>query len=241
MSVANGAHAACDHDGFVVAPVPLGLLRVGKFEGAEIATECGPAVLVIESRRADGAFQHDVEGARDPVGFADWQFPGLRIAGDVEVRRGVADQPRFRLGAPADGALVANFAAGARGRARIRRDGGRMVVGLHFHEDVRRFALRPVHLVFGVGKEAVCERAFDHRGIVGVGGENTRAIDAAVGVPDHLEQRCGCVDAIDLPIRVEDLVPAMLRVRLGEHHQFRVGRVAVDICVLRDEIVDLVL
>ena len=241
VSAANGADAAGDHDGFVVAPGPLRLSGVGKLEGAEVAAKRGPAVLVVEARGADGSFQHDVERARDPFGLADRQFPGLRVAGDVEVRRGVADQPRFRLGTPADGALVAYFSPGARRGARIGRDGGGMVVGFHLHEDVRRFAIRPVDVVFGIGEEAVGDGTLDDRGVVRIGGKNPLAVDVAVGVPDHLEQRRRGRDAIDFPVRVEDLVPAVLRVRLGEHHEFRVRGVAVEIRVLRDEVVDLVL
>ena len=236
----DGADAAGDHDGFVVAPVALPLGGVGKLEGAEVAAERGPAVLVVEACRADGTFQHDVERACDPLRFADGKFPGLRIAGDMQVRRGEADQPRLRLGAPADGALVAYFAARAGGRARIRRNGGGMVVGFHLHEDVRRFARWPVHLVLGVGEEAVCDGTFDDRGVVRICGEDPRAVDAAKCVPDHVEQRSGRGNAIDLPIGVEDLVPAVFRVRLGEHHEFRVGRVAVETSVLGDEVVDLV-
>ena len=156
------------------------------------------------------------------------------------MRRGEADQARLRLGSPSDGPLVANFAAGAGGRARIGRDGGGMVVGFHLHEDVRRFARRSVHLVLGVGKETVCDGSFDDRGVVRICREDPRAVDATICVPDHLEQRRGRGNAIDLPIRVEDLVPAVFRVRLGEHHEFRVGRVALEIGVLGYEIVDLV-
>ena len=115
-----------------------------------------------------------------------------------------------------------------------------MVVGFHLHEDVRRFARRSVHLVLGVGEEAVCDGTFDDRGVVRICGEDPRAVDAAKGIPDHLEQRSGRGNAIDLPIGVEDLVPAVFRVRLGEHHEFRVGRIAVETNVLGDEVVDLV-
>jgi hypothetical protein len=47
-------------------------------------------------------------------------------------------------------------------------------------------------------------------------------------VTDHREQAPFLRDAVDHPIRVEDLVPAVLGVRLREHHQFDVGRIAAE-------------
>ncbi len=46
--------------------------------------------------------------------------------------------------------------------------------------------------------------------------------------------------AVDDPFGIEDLVPAMLGVRLREHHELDVGRVAAERAEARDEIVDLV-
>jgi len=46
--------------------------------------------------------------------------------------------------------------------------------------------------------------------------------------------------AVDDPVRVEDLVPAVLRVRLREHHELDVGWIAVEPLEALDEVVDLV-
>ena len=46
-----------------------------------------------------------------------------------------------------------------------------------------------------------------------------------VGIADHPEQAQILRFAIDGPVRVENLVAAVLGVGLGKHHQFRIGRV----------------
>jgi hypothetical protein len=61
-----------------------------------------------------------------------------------------------------------------------------------------------------------------------------------VGVADHAEQRLRARVAVHDPVGIEDLVPAVLRVRLRKHHELDVGRVAVERCVGLDEVVDLV-
>ena len=50
----------------------------------------------------------------------------------------------------------------------------------------------------------------------------------------------GCALAVDDPVRIEDLVAAMLGVRLREHHQLDVGRIAAEALEARCEVVDLV-
>jgi hypothetical protein len=47
--------------------------------------------------------------------------------------------------------------------------------------------------------------------------------------------------AVDHPVGVEDLVPAVLGVGLGEHHQLDVGRVAPHAAEVLHQVVDLVL
>ena len=57
---------------------------------------------------------------------------------------------------------------------------------------------------------------------------------------DPLEQRALLLLAVDVPLGVEDLVAAVLAVRLREHHQLDVGRIAAELAVARDQILDLV-
>ena len=59
-------------------------------------------------------------------------------------------------------------------------------------------------------------------------------------VADHLEHRVRLRHAVDGEARIEDLVPAMLAVGLGEHHQFDVGRVAREAGERVHQVVDLV-
>ena len=76
--------------------------------------------------------------------------------------------------------------------------------------------------------------------VVRIGEDRSLRIDC-VGVPDHAEQRVLHFLAVDDPVRIEDLVPAMLGIRLREHRQFRIGRITPQGGVRRREIVDLVL
>ncbi len=58
---------------------------------------------------------------------------------------------------------------------------------------------------------------------------------------DHGEQRLRLALAVDDPVGVENLVPAVLGVRLREHHQFDVGRDrGPSFCEVVGEVVDLV-
>ena len=158
------AQAARQHDGLVVA---AHLARDLHLEGAEVSREVRPPELVVVGRTPDGALDHDRERRGDAAGLAVVAFPGLALAGEVEVRDGETGEPGLGLGARSRRALVADLAAGARSRARMRRDGGGVVVRLHLHQDVRRVAVVAPPLL-RVGIEAVDLGAFHHGGIVRV-------------------------------------------------------------------------
>ena len=81
---------------------------------------------------------------------------------------------------------------------------------------------------FRVGLEAGGAAALHHRGVVRVGGENALAVHRLVGVANHPEQRLRLRRTVDQPVGVEDLVSAVLGVRLREHHQFRIRGVAAE-------------
>jgi hypothetical protein len=61
-----------------------------------------------------------------------------------------------------------------------------------------------------------------------------------VRLADHAEQRQRLWLAIHRPAGVEDLVPAVLGIGLGEHHQFDVGRVAAELAEVLQQVIDLV-
>ena len=75
--------------------------------------------------------------------------------------------------------------------------------------------------------EALDGRALDHRRVVGVGDERSLRM-RGVRRADHREQALVLRHAVDDPVGVEDLVAAVLGVRLREHHQLDVGRIAAE-------------
>ena len=156
----NAAQAAGNHNRFVVAAnLTVKLL----FKSAEVAQEVWAAEFVVERRAADGAFNHDVQRRGNVFRLAVILFPRLFEVGDVEVGHGKAGQARFRTRTFARRAFVADFAARARCRARKRRDGGRVVVRFHFHDDMGVFLVETVALVFRrIRIETLDCRAFDH-------------------------------------------------------------------------------
>ena len=229
------AHPAREHDRLVIA---AHFALAVQLEGAEIAREVGTPELVVVGRAADGAVDHDRERGGDAVGLAVGNLPRLLRVRNGEVRDREAGEARLGLGARACRALVANLAARARARARMRRDRGRVVMRLDLHEDVREVA--PIFpRAVASGEETLDLRAFHHRRIVGIRDERAVRI-ALVRVADHLEERLVLRLAVDLPGRVEDLVAAMLGVRLREHHQLDVGGIAAQAPEIVDEVVDLV-
>ena len=154
-------------------------------------------------------------------------FPRLFEAGDVEVGHGKAGQARFRTRTFARRAFVADFSARTRRRACKRRDGGRMVVRFHFHDDMRVFLVEAVALVFRrIRIETLDFRAFDHGRVVFIGDDRAFGM-RVVRIAYHAEEGFGLFFAVEDEIGVEDFVAAVFAVCLREHHQFNIGRIAV--------------
>ncbi len=128
--------------------------------------------------------------------------------------------------------------ARSRRRTRKRRNGRRMIVGLDLHQDVRGLRVRRIAAV-RTRIEAAHGGAFHDRRVVGVRDDRTLRA-RRVRVANHCEQAALLLDPVDDPARVEDLVPAVLGVRLREHHQLDVGRIASHPPEARGEIIDLV-
>ena len=79
MLALHVAHAACDHDWFVIAAV---LAVVLELEGAEHAAELWAAELIAKGCATDRAFEHDVErGGHALRMLGDGFFPWLGVAG----------------------------------------------------------------------------------------------------------------------------------------------------------------
>ncbi len=151
---------------------------------------------------------------------------GWTKSGNMQIRHAETGQTGFGFGAAAGGAFVANFAARAGGRTRKRRDRGRMVVRLDFHQDVR-VVLDVAVIAAGAGIKTPHARAFDDRGIVGIRDDGSARMPF-MRIADHREQRLRLRLAVDHPVGIEDLVPAMLGIGLREHHQFDIGRIALE-------------
>ena len=170
MRVANRAQSAGDHDRLVVA---AHLAAIELLEGAEVAADGRPAELVVERGGADRAVDHDLQRGHDPARLADvFALPGLHQAGHAQMRDAEPDQSGLRPRPAPDGALVANLATRSRRRARIRSDGGRMVVGLDLHQDVRGLIMCREPFGAGFGKEAAHAGTAKHRRVVGIRAEN---------------------------------------------------------------------
>src|SRR4029078_4658650 len=99
-------------------------------------------------------------------------------------------------------------------------------------------AVRAVNAGRRIGEEAAAHVALDDGGVVAVGGQH--AARAGLGAaPYHLEQRLRLRFALDGELRVEDLVTAVLAVRLREHHQLDVGGIATQPVIRVDQVGDL--
>ena len=201
-------------------------LLVG-FEGAEVSRDVWSTEFVVERRTSDRSLEHDLEGGDDAVGFAEVPLPGFDGAWQLEIRNRVAREPGLGFRPPTGRALIANFAATPRCGAGKGRDCGRVVVGFDFHQDQNRFAVCSIDPRSRVGEETTALAAIDHGAVVRVGREHAIGGNC-VGVANHLEQRALLDDAVEGVVGVENLVTAMLRVCLGKHHQFNIGRITAE-------------
>ncbi len=237
---ADIAHTACQHDWLVVT-THLIAMRCGNglLEGTEVAGQRRTAELVVERRATQWAFNHDVQRGDDALGLAVRHFPRLHKTRDLQVGHGETGQACFRFGTATGCTFVANLATGAGRCARKRRNGGRVIVGLDFHQNMHRLLHRAVLAGVRVRKETAGNAADDHRGVVLVSGQNAFAVHF-IGVLDHAEQAFFLALAVDIPTGVENLVAAVLGVGLGKHHQFDVVRVAPQTVEAGDQVIDFI-
>ena len=229
LTCADRTQPASDHDGLVVAALNAGHRLL---EDPEIARQIGSAEFVVEGRATEWAVDHDLQRAGNVVGLADrGALPGLVEPGQVQVGDRKPGQASLGTGATAGRALVTDLATGTGRCPRKRRDCGRVVVRLDLHQHMRGLLLRAVLLgagqavTAGLRRPALHRPTFHHRGVVAVGDDAVLRREF-LGVADHAEHRQRLVDPVDAEIGIEDLVPAMLAVGLGEHHQLDIAGVA---------------
>src|SRR5690606_10665102 len=140
---ADVAQTAGNHDRLVVTTDFRATGRLyGLLEGAEVTGQRGTTEFVVERGAAKRAVDHDLQRRDDATRLAVVFFPGLFEAGNAQVGNSEARQARLGLAATAGRAFVPDLATGASGGAREWRNGGRMVVGLHLHQDVNLFLMR---------------------------------------------------------------------------------------------------
>ena len=239
LALGDLAQATGDHDGLVVAAQHAGHRLL---EGAEVAREVGPAELVVESRAAQWALDHDVQCAGDVRRLArPAAFPGLVGARQAQVAGGKAREPCLGPRTAAGGTLVADLAARARGRPREGRDGSGVVMGFHLHQHMGGDLPARVGRgrLPGLRQPKPRGASRHHGRVVAVGHHRALGRDR-LGVPDHPEHGVRLLDAVDGEAGVEDLVSAVLGVGLGEHHQLHIRGVALQSGEGLDQVVDLV-
>src|SRR5438132_321790 len=124
------------------APTPPECASSGKaFERPPAPTSWIDRIGFASPRRAHPSITSWQRRSSSAFALAVVRFPRHLAAGDVQVRDREAGEARLGLAGDAGRALVADLAAGAGARARMRRDRGRVVVRLDLHQDVREVAV----------------------------------------------------------------------------------------------------
>ena len=61
-----------------------------------------------------------------------------------------------------------------------------------------------------------------------------------MGMSNHAKQRVLTVGTIDRPTRIENFMPTMLGISLGEHHKFNIARIPIEILKSLYQIVNFI-
>ena len=234
------ADPARQHDRFVVAAQLFAVVAVHfLFIGTEVTVQRRTTKFVVKRRAAQRAFGHDIQRGHNALWLAEIFFPRLFKARDTQVGDGETDQTRFWFCTTTGRPFVTDFTAGAGRRTRPRGDRRRVVVGFNLHQDMRGLLMEVIAPCFAIGEEAAHLGTFHHRGVVFIGRQHVvrRLLH---GVFDHFEQRLWLLFAVNNPVGIENLVAAVLRVRLREHVEFNVVRVTVELNERILQVVDLV-
>ena len=168
---------------------------------------------------------------------------GCSSAGHAQVRHREADQARPSACAPRPVAPSSRISPPAPVAAPgKRRDRGRMVVRLDLHRGCASARVRAIDAV-ARREEALARRApsIDRR-VVGVRDEHAARAAPRACCWIIANSDCGPAAAPStIQLGVEDLVAAVLGVRLREHHQLDVGRIAAELArSASTQVVDLV-
>ena len=113
-----------------------------------------------------------------------------------------------------------------------------MIVRLHFHQSVGQCGIAAVHTA-GIGVKALYFSALHHCGIVVIRHHIAFGMQL-VRIANHFEQAHRLGLAIDDEVGIENFVTAVLRVRLREHHQLDIGRIALCFLVRIHQIIHFI-
>ena len=97
----------------------------------------------------------------------------------------------------------------------------------HFYQDMRVILMIAVFVRVRLREETRTMKTSNDSGIITVGNQGIAGM-TFMGMTNHSKQGLRLLFSVDDPIGVEYLVPAMLGIGLGEHHQFDVGWVALE-------------
>ena len=172
------------HDGFVITTE---FAIDALIECAKVSTNIRATEFVIESGTAHWSCEHNIERTCDSIRFAKVRFPGLFGPRDKQIRNGKTCNACLWLSPTPGCPFVTNFTARTGRRTRIRRDRGRMVVGLHFHQNSSVILMTSVLLASGVRKKTTDAKTFNDRCIVGVRDQRAARV-ARMGLLDHGKQ-----------------------------------------------------
>ena len=111
-------------------------------------------------------------------------------------------------------------------------------MGLDLREDMDLFIAVNISAAVRFDQKARAAIAPHHCGVVMVSGQHMARM-GRVGLPDQLKRRMRLCFAVNMPGSVEDLMAAMFRVGLGEHHQFHIGGIAPEFAEYGKQIIQL--
>ena len=156
-------------------------------------------------------------------------------------------QPGFGLGAAPGSTLIPYLAARAGGGAGKWRDGGRMVMGFHLHQNVLQ------GLGFDVGlrlprtlvrrrarRKALYSRTLHHRGVIRIRHQHVLRM-RFVRMADHAEHAAVLRLAVNAEVGIENFVATVLAIGLRKHHELYIRRVALQALKGLVQVVDFVL
>ena len=235
VPVIDAADASGQHDGLVIAAQHTVDLLL---EAAKVTAQVGTTKFVVEGGRANRALEHHRQRRHNAIGLLLRGLPGLRPVRQTQVGDRKAAQSGLGLGTATGGAFIADLATRAGGSTGKRRDGGGMVVRLALHQRVGQ--TRPGAIAtLGIGREAARHAALHDGGVIGIRHYRTQRL-MAMRLADHAEQGFAARLPVDDPVGIENLVPAMLRVGLGEHGQLDIGRITTGADINIQQVIDFI-